>query len=200
MCKIIGTVDKNLEYIKKARKVYFVAMKEELDAECTSSEVVYTGVGKARATRGLLRWIQAHTDELERGVLPLVISLGTAGSGRHERGSIVLAEDFVNNGDVFIRERLHFDVLPEPTGHVCASSDFFVSQHNFSEDHVRKMREEYDCLDMESFALANVCSVYGLGFMAIKCISDGADDTVESFDEMLPRFRAKLNALVSQLD
>lgn len=200
----------NLEYLKKVRKVYFVAMKEEIDPSCTSSEVVFTGVGKARATRGLLRWIIQHHDDVEswrKNIqsgescdAPLIVSIGTAGSGKHKRGEVILVDRFVNNGDSFIREKLCFNELPEPTGHVCASSDFFISDKNFDAEQVAQMRAEFDCMDMESFALANICSVYGLPFLGIKCISDGADDTVESFDEMLPRFRAILNNFVSELE
>lgn len=192
-----GISPKNLEFLKGRKIVYFVAMKEELDADCTNSEVVYTGVGKARATRGLLKWLHEHKATEE---LPLIVSIGTAGSGKHHRSDILLVEDFMNNGDSFIREKMHFDVLPEPTGLLCGSSDFFISEHNFDADHVGRMKAEFDCMDMESFALANICHTFGLPFLGIKCISDGADDTVESFDQMLPKFRAQLNQLVAELE
>lgn len=195
-----GISEKNLEFLRRMRKVYFVAMTEELDAESTSSQVVYTGVGKARATRGILKWMQANEDLLRSGEPVLMISIGTAGSGKHDRSDILLVEDFVNNGDSFIQEKTHFEILPDPTGYICASSDFFISDKNFDADHVARMRNTFDCMDMESFALANICAIFDLPFLAIKCISDGANDTVESFDEMLPRFRAQLNELVARLD
>lgn len=198
----------NLEFLRNAKKVYVVAMKEELDPSYTCSDVVFTGVGKARATRGLLKYLHEHSEQfhaadgsvLGREELPVIISIGTAGSGKFDRGDIVACDTFVNNGDTFIRERISFDEFPQPTGLVCASSDFFISEHNFSSDHVQRMRQDYDCLDMESFALANICNVFGLKFCAVKCISDGANDTVESFDEMLPRFKAMLDDFVASLD
>lgn len=197
---MVGISEKNLEFLRRMRKVYFVAMTEELDASATSSEVVYTGVGKARATRGILKWMQANEELLRSNEPVLMISIGTAGSGKHNRSDILLVEDFVNNGDSFIQEKTHFSLLPEPTGFICASSDFFISDKNFDADHVARMRDSFDCMDMESFALANICAIFSLPFMAIKCISDSANDTVESFDEMLPKFRAQLNQLVSELD
>lgn len=193
-------MDENLEFIKKSDKVYFVAMNEELDADCTKRDVVYTGVGKARATRGILKWMQSNQDMLERGWKPLIISIGTAGSGKHNRGDIIIVERFTNNGDSFIRETLDFKVLPKSNEYICASSDFFISDKNFDAGHVHRMRGEFDCMDMESFAIANICAIFNLPFVAIKCISDGANDTVESFDEMLPKFRAQLNQLVQDLD
>lgn len=205
-----GISTKNLQFLKNRKKVYLVAMKEELDASCTTSEVVYTGVGKARATRGLLKWMQQHSEQMaqweaekaagKRPDYPLFISVGTAGSGKHHRSDILLVEDFCNNGDSFIQETMHFNILPEATGYICASSDFFISEHNFDSEHVGRMKKAFDCMDMESFALANICAIFDFPFIGIKCISDGADDTVESFDEMLPKFRAQLNDLVSTLD
>lgn len=193
-------MDKNWEFIKKSDKVYFVAMNEELDASCTQCAVVFTGVGKARATRGILKWMQANQARLDTGWKPLIISIGTAGSGKHNRGDIILVDRFTNNGDSFIRETMDFNILPEPNGYICGSSDFFISDKNFDSDHVHRMRGEFDCMDMESFAIANICAIFNLPFLAIKCISDGANDTVESFDEMLPKFRAQLNQLVQELD
>lgn len=205
-----GISEQNKEFLRGARKIYFVAMKEELDAESTSSEVVYTGVGKGRATRGIVNWIKEHWTEVEEwekmrenglaAQTPVFISIGTAGSGKHQRSDILLLDRFMNNGDSFIREVVDFHTLPDPTGYICASSDFFISEHNFDANHVANMRQEFDCLDMESFALANICAIFNFRFCAIKCISDGANDTVESFDQMLPRFRAQLNELVAQLD
>lgn len=192
-----GISKENMAFLKSVKKVYFVAMKEELDAECTTSEVVYTGVGKARATRALLQWLRGRKAGDE---MPLIISIGTAGSGRHHRSAILLVEDFINNGDSFIREQIHFDVLPDPTNYICASSDFFISEQNFEKKHVLRMKDAFNCMDMESFALANICNTFDIPFMAIKCISDGADETVESFDEMLPKFKAILNKIVADLD
>ena len=190
----------NLEFLRNSKKVYFVAMHEELDAESTSCEVVYTGVGKARATRAILRYIRENRDVMESENPPLIVSIGTAGSGKHHKGDILLCERFFNNGDSFIKESIEFNTFPESTPFICASSDFFVSEYNFKAEEVSKMREAFDCLDMEAFALANICKELGLKFCAVKCISDGADGTVSDFDAELPAFRKKLNAFVKMID
>jgi len=190
----------NLEFLRNSKKVYFVAMESELDKECTSSEIVYMGIGKARATRALINYIRDNRELMESENAPLIVSIGTAGSGKHSKGDVVLCEKFVNNGDSFIKETLEFDTFPEATPFICASSDFFISEHNFKAEDVAGMREMYDCLEMEAFALANICKSFGLKFCAVKCISDGANDTVANFEAELPRFRAILNEFVKSID
>lgn len=189
----------NIEFLRKAKKIFFVAMKAELDEESTSSQVVFTGVGKARATRAIVKYIFEHQDLFKSTDAPVIVSLGTAGSAKFNKGEIILVDNFFNNGDNFIREQISFDTLPCPTGRVCGSSDFFVGPENFSQDKIQAMHEQFDCMDMESFALANVCKQLGIRFCAAKCISDGADNTVSNFDEELPRFRAILNEFAGSL-
>lgn len=204
----------NLDFLRKAKKIYLVAMTLELDEGHTKWPVIYTGVGKSRMTRGVLGYIKDHpelsqhgaaTPEqfrrlIESGDLPIIINIGTAGSGKLDRSDIVMCSSFIDNGDSFIRERIDFNVLPVNDGLLCASSDWFISEHNFSPAEVERMRTEYDCLDMEAYAVANVCKCFGIPFCSIKCISDGADDTVLNFDEALPGFRAQLNNFVETLD
>lgn len=183
----------NLEFLHRAKKIFFVAMKAELDAAATSSEVVFTGVGKARATRAIVKYVFEHQGVFKSPDAPVIVSLGTAGSAKFNKGEIILVDNFFNNGDNFIKEQISFDTLPCPTGRICGSSDFFVGPENFSQDKIMAMHEQFDCMDMESFALANVCKMLGIRFCAAKCISDGADSTVTDFDKELPRFRAILN-------
>lgn len=190
----------NLEFLRKADKIYLVAMKEELDSTVTDTPVVYTGVGKARASRALLSYLSSHRPRFTAHDTPVIVSIGTAGSGKHHKGDIILVDNFANNGDAFIRETISFDTFPQPTGHICASSDFFVGPENFSAEKIATFRESFDCMDMESFALANICALFGLKFCAVKCISDGADNVVSNFDKELPIFREKLNNFVRELD
>lgn len=189
----------NIEFLRKAKKIFFVAMNAELDAQSTSSPVVFTGVGKARATRAIVKYIFDNQELFKGPDAPIIVSLGTAGSARYNKGEIILVDNFFNNGDSFIREQISFDTLPCPTGRICGSSDFFVGPENFDQSKIESMQKQFDCMDMESFALANVCKMLGIRFCAVKCISDGADSTVTNFDEELPRFRAILNEFAKSL-
>jgi len=199
MLQTIHASKENLEFLKNTPKVYFVAMHQELDASFSDSQVIYTGVGKARMTRALLKYYVENKALIESGQTPLIVNIGTAGSGKYHRGDIVFCDNFVNNGDSFIIEKIEFDTFPAKENHVCASSDFFISEKIFAPELIHEMKEKYDCMDMESFALANICSTLGLKFCAVKCISDGCDDTVANFDEELPKFRAILNNFVKSI-
>lgn len=192
--------NRNFEFLRTTPKLFFVAMEAELDASLLKTPVIYTGVGKARATRALIRYIKDNQELVASGEAPLIVSIGTAASGKYSKGDIVMVDNFYNNGDSFIQEKISFDTFPEATGHVCASSDFFVGPENFEAGKIEAMRSRFDCMDMESFALANVCREYGLRFCAVKCISDGGDGAVCDFDAELPRFREILNNFAKSID
>lgn len=179
----------NLEFLRKADKVYFVAMKDEIDDTDIKTPIVYTGVGKGRATRAIVRYIFDNYERFASGNGPVIVSLGTAGSGKFRKGEIVLADTFTNIGDPFIRVPFSFDTLPVPTGISCASSDYFIGMENFSQEEIDKFHKDFDCMEMEAYAIASVCKELNIKFVAVKCISDGADSRVTDFDAELPRFR-----------
>lgn len=191
---------KNLDFLRKADKIYIVAMKEELDSELLKTPVIYTGVGKARVTRAVVKYIFDNYELFAAGKGPVIVSLGTAGSAKYKKGDILLVDNFYNNGDKFIRHRITCDTFPEPTGLVCGSSDFFVCKENFSDKQIEWMHNEFDCMDMESYAIANICEELGVKFCGIKCVSDGADSPVIDFDKELPRFREILNNFAKTLE
>lgn len=191
---------KNLDFLRNADKVYFVAMKGELDSELLKTPVIYTGVGKTRVSRALVRYIFDNYELFASGKGPVIVSLGTAGSAKYNKGDIILVDRFFNNGDTFVRDEIVCDTFPEPEGNICGSSDFFVCPDNFSEDKIKWMHENLDCMDMESYAMANICEELGVKFCAVKCISDGADSPVFDFDTELPRFREILNNFAKTLE
>ncbi len=191
---------KNLEFLRNSDKVYIVAMREELDSELLKTPVIYSGVGKARVSRAVVKYIFDHYEQFAAGKGPVIVSLGTAGSAKYNKGDILLVDNFYNNGDCFIRHRISCDTFPEPTGLVCGSSDFFVCKENFPDDKIAWMHKEFDCMDMESYAIANICEELGVKFCAVKCVSDGADSPVIDFDKELPRFREILNNFAKTLE
>lgn len=198
--KVTAMDQKNVEFLRNAQKVYFVAMEGELDSSQINTPVIFCGVGKGRATRAIVRYIFDHHDLFASGEGPVIISLGTAGSGKFKKGEIVLADNFTNIGDRCIRVPFAFNTFPVPTGISCASSDYFVGMENFSPEEIDGFHKEFDCMDMESYALASVCYELGLKFCAVKCISDGADKNEASFDEELPRFKKILTDFAKSLE
>ncbi len=56
--------------------------------------------------------------------------------------------------------------LPALPAATCGSADHFVSGHDIG---------ECDIVEMEAYALAKVCRREGVGFLAVKFVTDGGD-------------------------
>ncbi len=140
-------------------------------------DCLYTGVGKINAAYHLM-------DYLGQNEAPsLIINLGTAGSSKHPTGSVVQCTKFIQRDmDVtplgFEKFQTPFSNLPvilEPKGpkldlpqSIAGTGDHFDTAHN---------TDAYDVVDMESYALAQICIEKDIPFLSLKFISDGAGDT-----------------------
>lgn len=163
--------------------------------------VVFTGVGKVNATYNLTKTL------LERKVAgkktELVLNLGSAGSRKFPRGSLVLCNKYVQvDMDASVLGFKHGETpyetkLPIMLEHdqkiereihygVCGSGDSFVT---------RELKVECDVVDMEAYALAKVCLLENVPFMSIKYITDGAGD-----DAPIDWEKALLDAAKSLID
>lgn len=144
-------------------------------------DVLFTGIGKVNAAYALTRRLAA---ERAAGKRPLVVNLGTAGSRRYPRGSVVGCRRFAQRdmdvtglGFALGHTPFEDDVPAEPEfpeffpdlpHGVCGSGDRF-------EAHAETL--PWDVIDMEAYALAKVCCREGLPFASVKYITDGADGT-----------------------
>ena len=141
--------------------------------------VLYTGVGKVNAAYSLTRKLSEYAAAGQP--LPLVVNFGTAGSRLFALGSVVACSAFVQRDmDAtalnFARGATPFDraparlefpnMLPDLPPGICGTGDSFSTVHTDS---------EYDVVDMEAYALAKVCWLYGSTFISIKYITDGCD-------------------------
>jgi adenosylhomocysteine nucleosidase len=152
------------------------AMREEAGGrfDDVPSGVLYTGVGKVntayRFTKALVECRPA-----------LVLGFGTVGSPRHPTHTVVECTRFVQRdmdvtplglphghtpyddvpGPIDVPRRLHD--LPAAT---CGSGDHFVSGHD---------TRDCDVVEMEAYALAKICLLERIPFMAVKYVTDGAD-------------------------
>jgi adenosylhomocysteine nucleosidase len=165
-----------------------VVMALELEAQGLFRErgvdVLYTGIGKVNAAYRLSRRL---AEERARGVRPLVLNLGTAGSRRHATGSVVACRRFVQRDiDVSglgfalghtpfedavppaLEFPVVFDALAQAT---CGSGDRF-------EAHAGAV--DFEVVDMEAYALAKVCYFDDVPFACAKFITDGADGSAAS--------------------
>jgi adenosylhomocysteine nucleosidase len=165
-----------------ARLVVFAVRAESSGTfEVAGVPFLLCGVGKVNAAIAL-------THELNRYAyasmpMPLVMNFGTAGSRSFPAGSVVECCEFIQR-DMDARELgfslglTPFDTLPPkltfdptfgtlPTA-VCGTGDSFAGG---------AAEFECDVVDMEAFALAKVCKLYGAAFACVKYVSDGADHT-----------------------
>ncbi len=137
--------------------------------------VNYCGMGKVNAAF-------KATEVILKSGCRRVINLGTAGSHRFPTHTLVECRGFIQK-DIdlsplgFPRGETPMDdlgglvlenetVLPDLAQGICATGDRFETAP-----------PQFDCdlVDMEAYAIAKVCRKLGVGFTAIKYITDGSD-------------------------
>lgn len=164
-----------------SKPLIVMALQSESEGvpESQGFQVLYCGVGKINATFHLTRRL---TEAKERGEsFPYVLNLGSAGSAKYPRDSVVASTHFVQRdmdatGIGFALGETPFDPLPAaftfpdhfphlPHG-ICGSGDSFVQDEG-----------PLHCalVDMEAYALAKVCHCFGMHFACVKYVTDGAD-------------------------
>ena len=160
---------------KEYKNVLLVfALESEAGKAFDDYNTLFVGIGKVSASYHLTKAILAHTPDL-------IINLGTAGSTKFDRGSVVNCSQFIQR-DMDVRALgfqkfetpfsddpvvLDYGVSIEhlPKG-VCGSGDQFEVEHR---------NPEYNVIDMEAFALAKISASESIDFLCFKYISDGAD-------------------------
>ena len=157
------------------------ALEVETQGKLDDWDVIYTGVGKVNATMTLVDRLTDYNY-----VKPdLVINYGTAGSRKIKKKTLVDCTKFVQRdmdvtGLGFLRGETPFEQDPpviiqpqnidfNPIGRnaTCGTGDCFVED---------KSQYYGEVVDMEAYALAKVCYLYGVPFISFKYITDGADE------------------------
>ena len=157
------------------------ALEVETQGKLDDWDVIYTGVGKINATMTLVDRLTDYNY-----VKPdLVINYGTAGSRKIKKKTLVDCTKFVQRdmdvtGLGFLRGETPFEHDPpviiqpqnidfNPIGRnaTCGTGDCFVED---------KSQYYGEVVDMEAYALAKVCYLYGVPFISFKYITDGADE------------------------
>ena len=157
------------------KPVLVFAMQEESADAFDDYDVLHTGIGKVNASHRL-------SQRLSQERPSVVINMGTVGSRKHKTGSVINPHQFIQRDmDVtalgFEKFKTPFSDDPVvieygqrveslPAG-VCGSGDSFATC---------EQSEQFDCVDMEAFALALICQRENIPFLCLKYVSDGADD------------------------
>jgi adenosylhomocysteine nucleosidase len=161
------------------------AMEQESQDVFSGHHVLHTGIGKVNAAYSLT----AHLAHATPGI---VINLGTAGSRKHQGGTIINCTQFIQRDmdatplgfqkwqtpfspdPVTIAHGVRIDGLPQG---LCGSGDSFDTS---------EAAGHFDVVDMEAYALALICQRRNIPFLCLKYVSDGANDDAHlDFEESL---------------
>jgi adenosylhomocysteine nucleosidase len=157
--------------------------------------VVLTGLGKTAAAVATTRALA----EMDRAGLT-VVNIGTAGalraglSGLHEIGT-VLNHD-MNAAAV---RALGFDpqevLVIGPSEVVLASGDLFVTDAAVRD----ALAERAHLVDMEGYAVAYACRVFGVPLRMVKHVSDSADESALDWPSVVEHSARVLGEWLAQL-
>jgi nucleoside phosphorylase len=183
--------DQLLRDLRGRELVLFVADQDEISQDEVPFPVVYTGMGKMRMFSSLVKW----RESLGGSEPPAVLNIGSAGSARYPIGEILRCSSFVNGGSELIYDKI---VLP---GDACSvfSGDYFMSTQTFSPEQVKTLSQEYDLFDMEAYAAAHFCRMFGIPFYCLKAVSDNLDGSLKDWRTILGEIRQRFTGLLRQL-
>lgn len=169
--------------LREKDKTFFVAVESELSAADTLYPVIHTGMGKMNMYSALVRWWDSArcTVDPDRHV---IINLGSAGAARHEIGTVLRVNTFVNGGCELIHDVIRLGQPGEPEVSI-VSGDRFVSCQTMDPVEVHRLSAQYDLFDMEAYACARFCKERGLRMECFKGVSDNLDGTVKEWSRIL---------------
>ena len=135
-----------------------------------TSNILYSGLGKINAAIKSVEIIKSFKPKK-------IINYGTCGAINPKLKGIIKINKFIQH-DIdcsplgFKRGITPYDKIQEITlveseGCSCASGDYFVSDRHVISS---------DVVDMEAYAIAKSCKIFGIEFACYKYISDNADN------------------------
>lgn len=175
--------------IMKILLVYAIP-EEKIEVNIPNAEVIYveTGIGKVNAAMHTMRAIcEYHPD--------VVINLGSAGTLNHKVGDIIVCNSFVDRD---LRNVTLDGVISEIEFDRDAINRIFLSEHlmdhakligtcNTGDSFITQGTDiEGDVIDMESYAVADVCRNMEIPFIAVKYVTDvvGQNSTQEWYAKL----------------
>ena len=162
--------------MKKNEVLIVIACEEESNGliEKLGVNILYTNIGKVNAsyyfTKKLIEMKQQNN-------LPkYVINIGSCGSKKFHRGQLVACNKFIQRDmdcgetprdkNMYVVECKKY--ITDLEYGVCGTGDNFATKPCEI--------KEVDLCEMEAFALAKICKLENINFIAIKYITDGLND------------------------
>lgn len=112
-------------------------------------------------------------------------------------GTIPRLETSVFKADTHLIELCKKSIDDKTSYHIgrIVSGDRFVSSDEFK----KQLGLEFDayCVDMESASIGHVCYLYDIPYVAIRCISDNADETSLVSNQDFETYTAEISAAIT---
>lgn len=169
-----------LQSLLNKNPLFVFALETESMQLFPENQTIHTGIGKVNATYALTKRIMQDKPSI-------IVNLGSAGSSTFPKGSVVCCTKFIqrdmdasaigvekyitpfsSNNSSILEYGLAVSFLPNG---ICGSGDSFVINHNST---------DYNIIDMEAYALAQIAQYENIPFLCLKYISDGANDQAGS--------------------
>jgi adenosylhomocysteine nucleosidase len=173
--------------------IVVTALQHELP-DALPEKILFTGVGKINATHVLTRYLERNPH------IKTVINYGTAGGvfgvkqgdvvrctsfvqGDMDCGELVGGAGITYGDDNIVKGVLSFpggSQYEETIGYVCRTQDRFVDDVDALDLLEYTMQgKNFNCVDMEAYALAKVCAMMERDFICYKYISDDANSNAD---------------------
>ena len=140
------------------------ALKEEFFFE--NHLTLYTGIGKLNASYFLTKFLSENKN------ITTVINYGTAGGFKRNKKQLLECGRFYNLG--FSNPQYHnkqeFIITDPLLNSICSVNAFCKEQQQL---------KNYNCVDMEAYALAYVCQQMNVNFKCYKYITDVVGESTQ---------------------
>lgn len=189
-----------IKKLLKQNPLFVFALESEAINEFEDKNVLFSGVGKVNATYQLTKRIGEYKPSI-------IVNLGSAGSSKFARESIVCCTQFIqrdmdatmigckkyatpfSSKEAVLQNGYDIPFLEKG---ICGTGDNFEVGHQTS---------DYDVIDMEAYALAYVAAQEDIPFLCLKYISDGADDSAaEEWDVMVHKAAKILREVLNKIE
>ena len=133
------------------------ALQEEF--VCENYSILYTGIGKLNASYFLTKFLSENKN------ISTVINYGTAGGLRDKKNYLLECGQFYNIGfeNPITPEKQEFIITDSTLNSICSVNKFCTNTETL---------KNYNCVDMEAYALAHVCKQMNIPFKCYKYITD----------------------------
>ena len=174
--------------------------QERVDADFFGCTVIYceTGIGKVNAVLAVYELVVRYKPDL-------ILNIGTAGSIKHEIGSVLVCGRFKDRDMEKCKElgvEYYHDFTEELAKnplisswdfqHLCNTGDSFITE---------KIHDDADVYDMENFAVATLCKQKQIPLVSVKYITDKiGENSIQDWENKLSSAKVILKDFLRKMN